>query len=228
MINDQWSIADTTQPEQKNSQPLLIQIFAHFFSYVFHPLFIPLYVVVFLIFVHPSYYSGFSAYESSKLLFNIALNTIFFPAFALLLMKGLGFIKSVFLRSQQDRIGPYLANMIFYFNVAWTFFKMTPQLDLIFPVFMTGVFLTTVAGLLANIYFKISMHAMGVGGVLGLFLIIMIYNTMLMTWPLCIAFFIAGLVCTSRLIISDHSQKEIYWGLFAGILCQLAAAVFIL
>jgi hypothetical protein len=228
MVNDQWLVADTAQPEQKSNQPLLIKIFAHFFSYVFHPLFIPLYVVAFLVFVHPSYYSGFSAYESSKLLLNITLNTIFFPAFAVLLMKGLGFIKSVFLRSQQDRIGPYLANMIFYFNVAWTFFKMTPQLDLIFPTFMTGVFLTTVAGLIANIYFKISMHAMGIGGVLGLFLIIMNYNTMLMTWPLCIAFLIAGLVCTSRLMVSDHSQKEIYWGLFAGIFCQLAAAVFIL
>ncbi len=228
MINDQWSVADTAQPEQKTSQPLLLRFAAHFFSYVFHPLFIPLYIVAFLVFVHPSYCSGFSSYEKNKLILNIALNTIFFPAFALLLMKGLGFIKSVFLVTPQDRIGPYLANMIFYFNVAWTFFKMTPQLDLIFPAFMTGVFLTTVAGLIANIYFKISMHAMGMGGVLGLFLIIMTYNTMLMTWPLCIAFLVTGLVCTSRLIISNHSEKEIYWGLFAGILCQLAAAVFIL
>jgi len=228
MVNSERSVAAEQQPEQKISQPLLVRIFAHFFSYIFHPLFIPLYVVVFLVFVHPSYYSGFSTYERNNLLFNTVLNTIFFPLFALVLMKGLGFIKSIFLRTQQDRIGPYLANMIFYFNVAWTFFKMTPQLSLIFPAFMTGVFLTTVVGLLANIYFKISMHAMGVGGLLGLFLIIMNYNTMLMTWPLCIAVLIAGLVCTSRFIVSDHSSKEIYWGLFAGIMCQFAAAVFIL
>ncbi|MEI8060607.1 MAG: hypothetical protein WCG67_10655 [Ferruginibacter sp.] len=228
MVNSQESVTDTAQTEQKNNQSLLIRFFANFFSYLFHPLFIPLYMVVFLVFIHPSYYSGFSTYEKNKLLLNIILNTIFFPAFAVLLMKGLGFIKSIFLRSQQDRIGPYLANMIFYFNVAWTFFKMTPQLDLIFPAFMTGVFLTTVIGLIGNIYFKISMHGMGMGGVLGLFLIIMNNNTMLMTWPLCIAFIITGLVCSSRLIVSDHSQKEIYWGLFAGILCQLAAAVFIL
>lgn len=69
---------------------------------------------------------------------------------------------------------------------------------------------------------------MGMGGLLGLFLIIMIYNTMLMTWPLCIALLITGLVCTSRLIVSNHTQKEIYWGLFFGIVCQLAAAIFII
>ena len=228
MVNSEWSIEVTPPAEQKNNQPLAISIFAHFFSYVFHPLFIPLYVIGFLTFLHPSYFAGFTLYEKYRILLSTALNTIFFPAFALLLMKALGFVKSVFLRTPQDRIGPYLANMIFYFNLAWTFFKMDPQLNLIVPSFMTGVFLTTVAGLLSNIYFKISMHAMGMGGLLGIFLIIMLYNTMWMAWPLAIALLITGLVCTSRLIISDHTPKEIYWGLFFGVLCQLAAGVFIL
>ena len=206
----------------------IVTILAHFFSYIFHPLFIPLYAISFLIFFHPSYFAGFTAYEKYRVLLTTLLNTVFFPAFAVLLMKGLGFIKSIFLYTPQDRIGPYLSSMIFYFWAAWVFFKMDPQLALILPSFMTGVFLTTVVGLLSNIYFKISMHAMGMGGLLGLFLIIMIYNTMLMTWPLCIAVLITGLVCTSRLIVSNHTQKEIYWGLFFGIVCQLAAAVFIL
>jgi hypothetical protein len=93
---------------------------------------------------------------------------------------------------------------------------------------MTGVFLTTVVGLISNIYFKISMHAMGMGGVLGLFCIIMLYNSMWMWWPMAIAVLVTGITLSSRLIVSDHSQKEIYWGLFFGILCQLAAAIFIL
>jgi len=206
----------------------VVSILAHFFSYVFHPLFMPLYAISFLAFFHPSYFAGFTLFEKYRLILSTALNTVFFPAFAVLLMKGLGFIKSVFLRTQQDRIGPYLSSMIFYFWMAWTFFKMDPLLAPILPSFMTGVFLTTVVGLLSNIYFKISMHAMGMGGVLGLLLIIMLYNTMWMAWPLSIALLITGLVCTSRLIVSDHSPKEIYWGLFFGILCQLAAAVFIL
>jgi hypothetical protein len=228
MVNSELSITGASQPEQKNSQPLLIRVFAHLFSYVFHPLFVPLYVIAFLVFFHPSYFAGFTQYEKYKVLLATALNTVFFPAFAVLLMKGLGFIKSVFLRTQQDRIGPYLSSMIFYFWTAWVFFKTEPQLALILPSFMTGVFLTTVVGLLSNIYFKISMHAMGMGGMLGLFLIVMLYNTMLMTWPLSIALLITGLVCTSRLIVSDHTTKEVYWGLFFGLLCQLAAAAFIL
>jgi len=206
----------------------VVKLLAHVFSYLFHPLFIPLYVICFLVAFHPSYFSGFGMYEKNKLVFIVVLNTVFFPAFSVVLMRALGFIKSIFLRTPQDRIGPYLSSMIFYFWTAWVFFKTSPQLPLILPVFMTGVFLTTVVGLLSNIYFKISMHAMGMGGLLGIFLLVMKSNTMLMTWPLCLAFLIAGIVCTSRLLVSDHTAREIYLGLAAGILCQFIAALAIL
>ena len=226
--DDGQRIADNGQSSVVYRPWSVVSILAHFFSYVFHPLFVPLYAVAFLVFLHPSYFSGFADYEKYRVLLATALNTVFFPAFAVLLMKGLGFIRSIFLRTQQDRIGPYLSSMIFYFWTAWVFFKTEPQLARILPSFMTGVFLTTVVGLLSNIYFKISMHTMGMGGLLGLFLIIMLYNTMWMAWPLSIALLITGIVCTSRLIVSDHSPKEIYWGLFFGLFCQFAAGVFIL
>ena len=69
---------------------------------------------------------------------------------------------------------------------------------------------------------------MGAGGLLGIFLIIMKTNTMLMTWPLSLALLITGIVCTSRLLVSDHSPKEIYFGLLAGLFCQFAVAVIVL
>jgi hypothetical protein len=93
---------------------------------------------------------------------------------------------------------------------------------------MTGVFLTTAVALIANIYDKISMHAIGCGGMVGIFIIIMYSNTMLMTWPLSIALLITGIVCTSRLMVSDHTEKEIYMGLAVGLICQFAAAIVIL
>lgn len=222
------AIQDTPTVNYKQKQSIIVRFFAHLFSFVFHPLFIPFYVVAFLIYYHPSFFSGFSDTTKLNLLLTIALNTIFFPAFAVLLMKGLGFIKSVFLHTQQDRIGPYLSSMIFYFWAARIFFKFQPELSPVLASFMTGVFLTTVVGLLSNIYYKISMHAMGCGGLIGIFLIIMFGNTMLMTWPLSAALLITGIVCTSRLLVSNHTPKEIYFGLLVGLLCQLAAAIAII
>ncbi len=222
---------DFIQPLTDNTQQrqhIIVRFFAHFFSVVFHPLFIPFYVVAFLVYLHPSYFSGFNYYVKLKLLLSTALNTIFFPAFAILVMRGLGFIKSVFLHTQQDRIGPYLVNMIFYFWMARVCFKFQPELTPVLAAFMTGVFLTTAVALIANIFYKISMHAIGCGGLAGIFIIIMNSNSMLMTWPLSIALLITGIVCTSRLIVSNHTQKEIYMGLVVGLICQFAAAIVIL
>lgn len=214
--------------EELPLQNKFIKFLAYFFSVAFHPLFVPLYVVAFLVYCHPSYFTGISNGTKLQLILATFLNTVFFPAFAILIMKGLGFIKSVFLHTQQDRIGPYLSSMIFYFWMARVFFKFDPQLPLILASFMTAVFLTTAVALIANIFYKISMHAIGCGGIIGIFIIILNSNTMLMTWPLGIAFLITGLVCTSRLLISNHTSKEIYMGLFVGLLCQLAAAIAIL
>jgi hypothetical protein len=204
------------------------RFFAHLFSVLFHPLFIPFYVVAFLVYYHPSYFSGFSEYTKLKLLLTTALNTVFFPAFAVLIMKGLGFVNSVFLHTQQDRIGPYLSSMIFYFWAARVFFKFQPELTPVLAAFMTGVFLTTAIALIANIFYKISMHAIGCGGMLGIFIIIMNSNSMLMTWPLSAAILITGIVCTCRLMVSNHTQKEIYMGLAVGLVCQFGAAMVIL
>lgn len=215
------------QPAPANKFPLAAKVAAHFFSYVFHPLFIPLYVIYFLLFIHPSYAAGFDASAKGQVLLIVALNAVFFPLFSVLLLKGLGFIESFFLYTQKDRIIPYIASGIFFFWT-WHVFRQQSQYHPIFASFFFGVLLTSSAALLANIYFKISMHAMGMGGVIGLFLVIMVYNTMLMTWPLSLAFLITGIVCTSRFIISNHTSGDIYLGLVLGVLCQVAAAFIML
>ncbi|MFN8250317.1 MAG: phosphatase PAP2 family protein [Ferruginibacter sp.] len=207
--------------------PAALRLLAHVFSYVFHPVFIPLYVMYFLVFVHPSYAAGFDIRIKMQMMMIVALNAVFFPLFSVLLLKGLGFVQSIMLRTQKDRIIPYIASGIFFFWT-WHVFRQQSQYHPIFASFFFGVLLTSSAALLANIYFKISMHAMGAGGAVGLFLVIMTYNSMLMTWPLSLALLIAGIVCTSRLILNGHTPKDIYLGFLAGVFCQLAAAYIML
>lgn len=202
----------------------VVKLFAHFFSYVFHPLFIPLYVTAFLAFIHPSYFTGFSLMGKKKLILLVFLNAFAFPVITVLLLKALGFIDSILLKTQKDRIIPYIASGTFFF---WTQYVLREQayVPRILVAFMFGVFISASAALIANIYYKISMHAIGMGGLIGILLIIMQQNTMLMTWPLLLAFLLTGLVCTSRMIVSDHSPKEIYAGLFVGLICQVVGAI---
>jgi hypothetical protein len=196
-------------------------------SYIFHPVFISVYTVFFLLYIHPSYFSGFADTLKLRTLFIVIQNAVFYPLFCIVLLKGVGFIDSIFLRTQKDRIIPYMACGIFFF---WTFllFKQQTIYPRILSTFFLGIFLASSAALLANIYFKISMHAIAVGGWLGLFFVIANSNTMLMTWPIATVVLITGLVCTARLLISNHSPKDIYAGLLMGLLAQFVAALIIL
>ena len=205
-----------------NTSPVL-KWAAIFISYIFHPLFIPLYAVWFLVYIHPSYFSGFSAAAKRSTIFITIYNLVFYPLFSVLLLKAVGFIQSIFLKTQKDRIIPYMACGIFFFW-GYTIFKEQGQYPAVLASFIFGIFLASSGALLTNIYFKISMHAIGMGGLAGLFIIITNSNTMLMSWPLSAVLLISGLVCTARLLISDHSPKDIYTGLFIGLLSQFIAA----
>jgi hypothetical protein len=210
-----------SSPSEKHS--LIIKLLANFFSYLFHPIFIPLYVTWMLAFIHPNYFVGFSTMGKYKVLLLVAINAFAFPLITVLLLKGLGFINSIFLRTQKDRIIPYIASMTFFF---WTQYVLREQnfVPRILVAFMFGVFISSSAALIANIYHKISMHAIGMGGMLGLFLVVMQQNTMLMTGPLTFVLLTTGIVCTARMIVSDHQPKEIYTGLMVGLICQFIGA----
>jgi hypothetical protein len=201
--------------------PVVVKAFAHFFSLVFHPLFIPLIAAWFLAFLQPGYFTGISPHDKVLIVIRVGYNTIFYPALTVLLLKALGFIKSIFLKTQRERIVPYIATNIFYF---WMFlvFHNQPEVPVILTSFMFGAFLASSAALIANIYFKISMHALGVGSLCGLMLIIIFSGfTYAVFLTAMLVFLITGIVCTSRMIVSDHKPVEIYSGLIIAILCQL-------
>lgn len=214
------------QPEQHINEelfPLAIRWGAHLISFVFHPLFVPLIATWFLAYIQPGYFTGISPHDKTLILIQVGFNTIFYPALSVLLLKALGFIKSIFLKTQRERIIPYIASNIFYF---WMFlvFKNQPEVPVILTGFVFGVFLASSVALIANIYYKISMHALGVGALCGLMLIIIFsgfsYAIFLMAM---LVFIITGLVGTSRMIVSNHRPFDIYSGIFISIICQLIA-----
>jgi membrane-associated phospholipid phosphatase len=202
----------------------LLKWLANFISYIFHPSFVPIYIISFLVYIHPSYFAGFSERGKLQTIIISIINLVAFPLITVLLLRAVGFLDSIFLRTRKDRIIPYMASGIFFFW-AYTVFKKQEMYPPIMPIFVLGVFLAASGGLIANIYFKISMHAIGMGGLLGIFYVVAKDNTMLMTWPVSLALIIAGAVCTARLLLNTHTQKDIYAGLALGFLAQIIASL---
>jgi len=133
------------------------------FSYVFHPLFIPTYVFIFLMKAFPYEFADIQDWQLKMRLFGVFMWTAFFPAFAVFLLWRLQFSESIFLRTQKERIVPYVITMFFYWWMYYLSRNFNDQ-PIVLRFFFMGIFIATVLGLILNNYFKISLHGMGVGG----------------------------------------------------------------
>jgi hypothetical protein len=70
---------------------------------------------------------------------------------------------------------------------------------------------------------KVSMHAISMG-ILVVFMGLLAFTQAgNYTIYMSLALLIAGIVCTARFIVSDHTPAEIYMGLFVGCISQLLA-----
>ena len=213
--------ANSFSPEQDIVRPrsIILRSFAYFFSYVFHPVFIPLYVVVFLAYWHPLSFAGIN--ERMKILWLAAVfvNCTLFPVVTVFLAWRLKFVSSFHLYTRKDRIIPYALGMVFYFW-CWYVFKNNPSAPDLLKHFLLGTFIAVIFGWLANIYFKVSMHGIAVGGMAFFLSLVAFAESASPGIYLTVGWLILGIVSTSRLIVGSHHPADVYAGIFLGILSQ--------
>jgi hypothetical protein len=200
-----------------------LRIIAKIISYVFHPVFVPLYIVTFMLYGHPYLFAGFSEWDKTKVLIQAFVMFTFFPVVTVLLLKALKFINTFQLNTQRDRIIPYVACGIWYFWI-WYVWRNLPDYPKEAVMLTMAIFIAASLGLMANIYMKVSMHAMSMGVMTVFFLMVALRQDMHLGIYISIALLVAGIVCTSRLIVSDHTPKEIYLGLGVGAFAMWAAS----
>jgi hypothetical protein len=224
VVDSTSQLQELPEPDLSRNRPL--RIIATIISYVFHPVFVPLYIVLFLLYIHPAVFAGFSSWQKTKILFPAIGMYAFFPIITILLLKALSFIDSIYLKTQKDRIIPYIACNLWYFWIwyVWKNLPDAPPREMV--VLSMAIFLASVMGLMANIYMKISMHAIAMGVMISFMTMLALTQSFSFGVYLSVAVLIAGVVCTARFIVSDHTQKQIYAGLLAGILGLLISAWF--
>lgn len=209
-------------------QPAVLKAFAKVISVIFHPVFVPVMVVWFLVNVHPYLFAGFSGLQKLRTVMMAVVSFTFFPLVTVLLLKGLKFIDSVYLRTQKERIIPFVACMTWYFWISYVWFNFGKTRDVVdmpheVVQFAMATFFSTVIGLMVNIKMKVSLHGISMGIVVTFFSLMAFNQDLNFGIYLSIVLCIAGLVCTARFIVSDHTPAEVYMGLAVGIISMLIA-----
>lgn len=198
--------------------------FAKLISFIFHPLLMPTYAFI-LLFNQEAYFAMIIPTSTRlRLLLMVFIITFVFPLMLVLLLKKLKRIKSLQMYERKERTIPYIVTAWFSFVLYWVL--NNTQLSPIYKYFSLGATLLIVFAFLVNLKWKISIHMLAIGGllgmVLGLTLISVIVNPM---YLLCLIL-IAGLIGFARLKLNAHTQAQIYTGLLSGIALMMILAVY--
>ena len=220
----------------------MLRLLAQVVSFIFHPLLIVTYMLVLLLLVNPYLFGVSSIGDSASklLILQIFLSTFFIPGVAVSMLRFTGMISSFEMKDKQERIGPYIITGVFYL---WMFrnFLDNPSIPTAFTSFLLGATIGLFFAFFINIFSKISAHAVGVGGLLGMVVITMLlfsYDTFTimmargtlevsMSTVLLMAILIAGLVGTARLALQAHDPMDLYGGYLVGFASQFLALRFL-
>ena len=211
-------------------------------SVVFHPLLVPTYMLLLLLLINP-YLFGVSSPQgegAKMLLLLVFLYTFFIPAVSFTVMYFLGMIDDIQVKDHHQRIGPYLVTGMLYLWVYYNFSK-TGQLPPAYVSFMLGAVIALFLAFIINNFSKISAHAVGMGGLVGMVIISMLwfsYGTFtleLSSGPLEISMLhllmavivAAGAVGTARLLLKAHEPSDVFGGYFIGFAAQFFAFAFV-
>lgn len=222
LIVDRGSQLQEFRDTSHQPENTVIQFLAKLISYVFHPLFVPVYIAWFLITVQPYLFVSFTPAQKILTILRFVIMYSFFPLITVLLAKALGFLDSIFLKTQKERVIPYIACGVYYFWMCYVL-RNQPQFSKEVVLLSMAIFLASSIGLLVNIYMKVSMHAISMGILLMFMTILAFTQAGNYSIYLSLAVLIAGVVCTARFIVSDHTPAEIYTGLLVGIVSQVLA-----
>jgi hypothetical protein len=211
--------------ENNASKP--IRLSAQLISYLFHPLFVPTFFMLYLIKVLPYEFAGITEWQLKLRVFSVFWLTAFFPAFAVFLLWRLKFSESIFLRTQKERVIPYVIIMFFYWWMYYLSRNFTDQ-PLALKFFYFGIFIASSLGLIVNNFIKVSLHAMGVSGLLMAVLLVNLHYPISNVLWVGVAILLSAIVVSARMIVSDHTKQELIIGFAIGLVTQVMAYFWVL
>lgn len=194
-------------------------LFPKIISYLFHPLLLPTFGL-FLIFNIDELNLWFSSSEQKYFLYALTFSATFLlPLLNALLLLRMKIISSLTMETRQERKIPYLVTAIFYFTESY--FLLNAEVPVLVKALMFGATLLVVSVLLVNLFWKISAHMVGIGGLCGMMIAVSYRIQINLHFVIILLFLIAGLVAYSRLRLNAHNPAQVYLGFLLGVLVQL-------
>ena len=204
--------------------------FAKIISYIFHPLIMP--TIGICIILNTNTYIGYSTSDPTKwfTMLVIFMSTFMLPALLAAYLLHSGLISSFHMPTANERRLPFLLTAIIYYFTYYAIRQLPIiitefSLPSIIYVIILGATFSILLALIINFKWKISVHMIGIGGLVGTMLGVSLKYSTNFNAIICATILIAGLIGFSRLKLKAHRLSQVYAGFIMGLLCEL---VFIL
>jgi membrane-associated phospholipid phosphatase len=205
---------------------------ARLLSYLLHPLLVPTLFFGIIFFAAPVAISNLEVFNAQQsidffglklsfkggLLLLVFFFTFLIPAYLLFILHKFRLIRSLTMENLADRRIPYLVVVLLYTVFSFASFRylsLLPQLTVV----MASVTFSISCVAFVSLYWQISAHATGMGGIVGglLALTVRLGVTTLLE-PLLVVILLAGLLMSARLRLNAHTPGQILAGFVLGFL----------
>ncbi len=188
--------------------------FAKIISIIFQPLMMPL--LTLLILFNSNTYIAFSISSEAKIAIYIMFITftVVLPTLIFLTLIKRGIISSLEMPEASERRIPFLVSIILYFALYYLLRKLA--LPGIVYLLLLGTILSIVICFFITMIWKISIHMIAVGGVIGSLLGLSIRLGADFILPIYLVVLLAGFVGYARLKLYAHTPAQVYSGFVVG------------
>lgn len=190
-------------------------------SVLFTPFYLPI-LGLLILFIF-SYLSLLPLTYKLFLLLMFYLFTVFLPTALIRFYRRYQGWTLIELGSRERRAIPYVRS-IFSYLLCYYIMAATHV-----PHFMGSILIAAlviqVACAIINLFIKISTHTAAIGGVTGALLAFSVIFSFNPVWWLCIVLLLAGMVGTSRMILRQHSLRQVVLGFLAGVACSFVSVL---
>lgn len=184
-------------------------------SLLFHPLLMPLYGLL-IIFSAPTLL-GYLPLAVKKILFIIiTINNVLIPLTLLPFFRFRNVISSYAIQDRKERIIPMLAVTFLYSVTSIIVYRL--QIPVFLKTFIVATAFLSLWVTLVNLWWKISVHSVGVGALVALVFFLSVKMYTALTWHLIGVILVGGFVLSSRLRLNSHTPAQVWAGFALGLL----------
>lgn len=196
---------------------------ARVLSIIFNPFYLPLVGLVLLFWC--SYLSMLNESYKWLILLTTYLFTILIPTYLIRVYNTYQGKRLFKLGPRERRMVPYIISIISYFTCYYllAYFHIPHFINLI----LVAALAIQVTCAIINVWWNISTHSAGIGGVTGALVVFSVVFGFYLLWWLSLTLIIAGLVGSSRLILRRHTLAQVVVGYLLGLVITALIIIFI-